>query len=50
MPELLIYALIIFIMAAAAWASLRIFNTQSRRRRRRAKRGERIDLFSSRRE
>ncbi|HEX9955584.1 MAG TPA: hypothetical protein VGB48_10290 [Allosphingosinicella sp.] len=47
MPELLIYALIALIMAAALWAGLRIYGTQSSRRRRRAERGERIDLFSS---
>jgi hypothetical protein len=44
----MIYALVAFVLAAAGWAALRIFSTQSRRRRRRAERGERIDLFSSR--
>jgi hypothetical protein len=48
MPELLIYALAALVIAVAGWAAVRIFNKQSRRRRRRVERGERIDLFSRR--
>jgi hypothetical protein len=47
MPKILTYLVLASVFAAIVWASARAFG-QNKRRRRRTRRGERIDLFGSR--